>query len=273
LVTEGVVEVDTSVPALPARYDLFGVDVSAVSYGQAMACVIDAARARRPFTVTHLAVHGVIEGALDPALAAKLNAFDIVAPDGQPVRHALNWLYGTTLTENCRGPEFMTRVCKRAVSEGIGIYLYGSTKEVVEALRDNLIARYPGLNIVAAEPSVFRPLTEAEDADLIRRINDSGAGVVFVGLGCPRQEHFGGDHIGKLNAVQICVGAAFDFHAGNKKMAPAWVSRHSLEWLYRLFHEPRRLFKRYFITNSLFVLKLILRLLGITKPRHAGRNL
>ncbi len=264
---------ETNAPQLPARYDLFGVDVSDVDYDRAMAIVVHAAKRRQPLAMTHLAVHGLMEGSGDPALAAKLNAFDIVAPDGQPVRIALNWLFGTTLPDRCYGPEFMARVCERAATEGIGIYLYGSTKQVVETLRDSLTARFSGLNIVAAEPSIFRPLTEAEDAELIQRVNDSGAGVLFVGLGCPRQEHFTGDHLGKFNAVQIDVGAAFDFHSGNKKMAPAWVARYSLEWLYRLIQEPRRLFKRYFVTNSLFILKLTLRRLGITKPRHAGRNL
>jgi exopolysaccharide biosynthesis WecB/TagA/CpsF family protein len=261
---------DLNNPGSPAKYDLFGVNVSAVDYDMALEYVMDAAKARRGMCVTHLAVHGLMEGSANPDLRAKLNGFDIVAPDGQPVRIALNLVYGTTLKDRCYGPEFTLRVCERAAKDGVGVYLYGSREEVVNAMRNNLIAKYPGLNVVAAEPSLFRPLSEEEDADLARRVNDSGAGVVFIGLGCPLQERFGYEHRSKFNAVQICVGAAFDFHAGNKKQAPSWMQRCSLEWLYRLIQEPRRLAKRYFVTNSLFLAKLAARLLGFGKQRQAS---
>jgi len=252
--------------ALPAKHDLFGVEVSAVDYDTALDLVISTAKARRPMCVTHLAVHGLIEGSRDTALRSMLNAFDIVAPDGQPVRHALNRVYGTMLKDSCTGPEFTLRVCERAAEEDVGVYLYGGRREVVEAMRDNLVARFPRLSVAAAEPSAFRPLTEEEDAALTKRVNESGAAIVFIGLGCPLQERFAYAHKDRFRAVQICVGFAFDVHAGHKKRAPAWMTRHSLEWLHRVLQEPRRLGKRYFVTNTLFILKLAPYLLGLRKP-------
>jgi len=251
--------------AWPPKYDLLGVAMSAARYEDAMAPVINQARCVHAACVTHLAVHGLVEGSADPMLREMLNAFDIVAPDGQPVRIALNILYGTGLKDRCYGPEFMVRVCERSAQEGIGIYLYGSTARVVETLRDKLTARFPGLRVVGCEPSVFHPLTEEQDAALVQRMNESGAGILFLGLGCPLQEKMAYAHRDRVRAVQICVGAAFDFLSGNKKMAPAWMQRHALEWLYRLVQEPRRLFWRYFRTNTLFLVKFFLQWSGLKK--------
>jgi len=250
-------------PALPPKHELLGVHISEVDYARALDCIFPAARAHRGMSITHLAVHGLVEGSLDPSFRDLLNKFDIVAPDGQPVRHALNWVRKTKLADRCCGPEITLRICERAAKEGVGVFLYGSAKEVVEAMRDNLVARFPGLKVVGAEPSAFRPLTDEEDAALVERVNASGAGVVFIGLGCPLQERFTFAHRDKFHAVQIAIGFAFDVHSGNKKQAPEWMGRYSLEWLYRLMHEPRRLAKRYCITNSIFLWKLIPYVLGL----------
>jgi exopolysaccharide biosynthesis WecB/TagA/CpsF family protein len=154
----------------------------------------------------------------------------------------------------------MLYVCDQAAVNEIGVYLYGSYPNVVENLRDNLIARFPKLRIVGCEPSVFRQLTKREDEALVDRIDRSGAGIVFLGLGCPLQEIFAYAHRGRIPAVQICVGAAFDFHAGNKKMAPVWMQQYSLEWVFRLTQEPRRLWPRYIITNTMFLMYFFLQL-------------
>jgi len=128
-----------------------------------------------------------------------------------------------------------------------------------------LITRFPNLKIVGYEPSVFRQLTKEEDEDLVKRVNKSGAGIIFIGLGCPLQEKFAFEHKNKINAVQICNGAAFDFLSGEKKMAPKWMQRCSLEWFFRLLNEPKRLYKRYLITNTIFLLYLFLQTIGIKK--------
>ncbi|HEV3136869.1 MAG TPA: WecB/TagA/CpsF family glycosyltransferase, partial [Pirellulales bacterium] len=114
----------------------------------------------------------------------------------------------------------------------------------------------PALTIAGAESPPFRSLSPEEDAAMIDRVNASGAGLFFIGLGCPKQDYFAADHADRIRAVQLCVGAAFDFHAGTKATAPEWMQRRGLEWLFRLYQEPRRLWKRYLVTNSIFVRKL-----------------
>jgi len=247
----------------PRKENVIGVGISVTSYDEALNNVITAASERKPACISHLAVHGLVHGNRKRSFGLMLDEFNIVAPDGQPVRLALNLLYNTKLQDRCYGPEFMIRVCGKAAHEKIGVYLYGSQSKVVEALKANLIKQYPGLNIVGCEPSVFRELSNEEDWELVKRINDSNAGIVFIGLGCPRQEIFAYNHKDKISAVQICVGAAFDFHAGNKKMAPKWMQGMALEWFYRLLQEPKRLFTRYFFTNTIFLYKLFLQLIRL----------
>ncbi|MGD8861072.1 MAG: WecB/TagA/CpsF family glycosyltransferase [Myxococcales bacterium] len=248
------------VTAWPPKYDVIGVPVSATHYDECLERVMHAARARQSACVSHLAVHGLVEASSDPGFRDQLAQFEVVAPDGMPVRHALDLLHDTHLPDRVYGPELMLRICERAAREGVGVYLYGSSAPVIEALRANLERRFSGLRIVGAEPSVFRPLTAEEDAQLVRRVEDSGAGLVFVGLGCPLQEKFAFAHRGRIRAVMLCVGAAFDFHAGHKPMAPRWMQDRSLEWLFRLTSEPGRLWKRYLTTNSTFVVRLIAQL-------------
>ena len=238
----------------PAKYDLFGVKATATCYDEAVAVIIRAALRRVPGTVDLMSAHGLVAGARDAKFREVLNSFDVVASDGQPVRWALNFFHNTGLKDRVYGPELTIRLCKAAAEQGVGIYLYGSSPEVIELLRRNLLDKYPALKIAGAESPPFRPLTPDEDAAVVKRINDSGAGIVFLGTGCPKQEHFAHAHRHSIRAVQVCVGAAFDFHAGTKKTAPGWMQRRGLEWLFRLTQEPGRLWKRYLVTNTLFSL-------------------
>lgn len=237
----------------PIKKDLFGVQISPTSYEEAMGPIMQAARERRSALVTFLPVHGVVTAARDGDYRTKINAFDIVAPDGQPVRWALNRFHKAELHDRVYGPEMMMRLCRRAAESGVSIYLYGSTPRTLEKLSVNLQERVPGLKIVGLESPPFRALSEEEIQQTIRRINDSGAGLVFIGLGCPKQDQFAFAHRDAIRAVQLCVGAAFDFHAGTKKMAPAWMQKRGLEWLFRLTQEPGRLWRRYIETNTLFL--------------------
>ena len=255
----------------PAKYDLFGVRVTASDYAEIVDVVAQAANERQPAVVSLHAVHAIIESTRDPALLAKVNRFDAVLPDGQPVRWALNQLHGVDLRERVYGPELMLRLCARAAHDGIPIYLYGSTPEVIEQLQHKLPAKFPQLQIAGAEAPPFRPLTPIEDNDIVRRINESGAGILFIGLGCPKQDHFAADHADRIHPVQICVGAAFDFHAGTKPMAPAWMQRGGLEWVYRLSREPRRLWRRYLHTNGSFLCKWLKQASRRTGNRFATR--
>jgi len=237
----------------PQKHVLFGVKVSATDYAECERLIMAAAREHRPAVVTHMPVHGLVTAATDATYRTHVNDFEIVAPDGQPVRWALNRFHGTSLADRCYGPTLMIRLCDAAAKQDVGVYLYGSTPEVIKSLSERLQSLIPALRIVGRESPPFRPLTPQEDAAVVDRINASGAGLVFLGLGCPRQDVFASEHRDQIRAVQMCVGAAFDFHAGTKPQAPAWMQRRGLEWLFRLVSEPRRLWKRYLVTNSIFL--------------------
>lgn len=252
----------------PNKYNIFGVGVSGTNYDDMADVVVQAASEGISSCISHIPVHGLILGATDPGFREILNSFEIVAPDGMPVKIALNNLYKTNLNDRVYGPEFMLRVCDRAADEGIGIYLYGSYPDVIDKLRKNLLMRFPSLRIVGYESPPFRELSRDEDNSLMRRINSSCAQIAFIGLGCPKQDIFAYKHKNKIKAVQICVGAAFDFLSGNKKMAPSWMQKRSLEWLFRLSQEPKRLWKRYFLTNSIFLWYFFLQLTGLKKFKY-----
>jgi exopolysaccharide biosynthesis WecB/TagA/CpsF family protein len=254
----------------PPRHDVFGVQVSATTYDEAVEAILAAALRREPAAVSFHAAHAVVTASDDPLLREKVNRFQMIGPDGQPVRWALNWLHGAKLKDRVYGPELTLRLCSAAAERGVSIYLYGSSPPVIEALSRNLVQMFPELIIAGAEAPPFRTLTPEEDAEMVERINASGAGLVFIGLGCPKQDHFAADHADRIQGVQVCVGAAFDFHAGNKRTAPEWMQRRGLEWLFRLCEEPRRLWKRYLVTNTLFVLKLGRQWLA--GPRHASHK-
>lgn len=241
---------------LPPRLPVIGVGVSPTTYAEAADCILAAARRRQPLLVAALPVHGLIEARRLPAMTRAIAGFDIVCPDGQPVRHALNLIHKAGLTDRVYGPTLMLKLCEGAAAEGLPIYLYGSTPEVIAALTANLTRRFPNLRLAGAESPPFRPLTEAESHAVADRIRASDAALVFIGLGCPRQEIFAAAHRDLIGLPLVCVGAAFDFHAGTKKQAPRWMQDHSLEWLFRLSQEPRRLFGRYASTNFAFLVAL-----------------
>ena len=168
----------------------------------------------------------------------------------------LNLLHRVGLRERVYGPELMLRLCGRAAEEGVSIYLYGSAPHVIERLRTNLLAKFPALIVAGAESPPFRELTAEEEEAMLQRIRASGAGLVFIGLGAPKQDLFAYRCRDRLGVVLVCVGAAFDFHAEIKRMAPGWMQRSGLEWFFRLCSEPRRLWRRYLVTNSIFLGKL-----------------
>jgi N-acetylglucosaminyldiphosphoundecaprenol N-acetyl-beta-D-mannosaminyltransferase len=250
----------------PRKLPLFGVRVSVTDYEEAVGAIMAAARRGAGGVVTALPVHGVVAAARDGALGDKIDGFELVAPDGQPVRWALNALHGARLSDRVYGPELMLRLCRCAAAEGIGVYLYGSGPEVVERLGDNLLRWYPGLRIAGRESPPFRVLAAEEDRQVVARIRQSGARLLFLGLGCPLQDEFAFSHRHLVDAVQVCVGAAFDFHSGNKQMAPTWMQRRGLEWLHRLAKEPRRLWRRYLLSNTRFLAMFAAALLNLELP-------
>jgi exopolysaccharide biosynthesis WecB/TagA/CpsF family protein len=244
----------------PPKVDILGVQVSCVDYDRAVACIIDAASHDRPGVVACHAVHAIVTASGDRALREEVNRFSMVTPDGQPVRWALNMLHGAKLADRVYGPELTLRVCQQAAENEIPIYLYGGKPETLERLKENLLAMLPTLQIGGAESPPFRELTEQENEEVCRRINQSGAKILMIGLGCPKQDKFAARNRDRIQAVQLCVGAAFDFHAGVKPMAPAWMQRTGLEWMFRLGCEPRRLWRRYLVTNAAFSAKFAMAL-------------
>jgi exopolysaccharide biosynthesis WecB/TagA/CpsF family protein len=245
--------------------NVLGVRVYRTTYDEAVRQILDAARKRRSFAVTALAVHGLMSGVSNKEFGARLNQFDLVTPDGQPLRWSLNWLGSPKLADRVYGPTLTLRVCEASVKQRIGIYLFGSTPAVVQKMATNLESRFPKINIAGIQPDRFRNATPHEDLEDIERINSSGAGIVLVGRGCPRQEDWIYEHIGRVNAAMLAVGAAFDFIAGTLPQAPPLMQKYGFEWLFRLAAEPRRLWKRYLVTNSSFLYNISLQLMHLKR--------
>lgn len=252
------------------KKNVLGVLVDAVDYEAAIEAVMEAARRRKPFSVTALAVHGVMEGVMDPELRHRLNNTDLVTPDGQPVRWAVNLLYRAGLEDRVYGPELTQRICRRAERDGLPVYFYGSTAAILEDLRQNLAKKFPRLNVAGMEASKFRKIKPDEREAVVARILASGAAIVFVGLGCPRQEIWCYEFRERLSTPVVAVGAAFPFLAGTVKQAPKWMGRRGLEWLYRLMMEPRRLWRRYVFLNPSYLCLLLLQAVGIVRFRDLG---
>jgi N-acetylglucosaminyldiphosphoundecaprenol N-acetyl-beta-D-mannosaminyltransferase len=238
------------------KRSVLGVLVDVIDYDAAAAKVLDAARGHRPLAVTALAVHGVMTGVQDRAHGARLNSFDVVTPDGQPVRWALNSLHRATLADRVYGPTLTLRVVEAAAAEGLPIYLYGSTEPTLARLSDALTAQFPNLKIAGAEPSKFRLARPGEAAEIAERIRAAGARIVLVGLGCPRQEQFVYALRPLVDAPLLAVGAAFDYHAGQLRKPPPWMQKRGLEWAWRLGLEPRRLWRRYLLLNPAYLTRL-----------------
>lgn len=200
-----------------------------------------------------LSVHGLITARDDREVRIILNAADVVAPDGMPVVWALR-SFGIRAQERVYGPTAMLRLCEDAARHGHRLFLYGGTEHSLQALRACLTARFPGLQIVGAYSPPFRPLTEEEDERVVERIIQSDADIVFVGISTPKQERWMFHHRDRFPGVILAgVGAAFDFHAGKVRQAPPWIQKHGLEWLFRLWAEPRRLWHRYLVVTPRFL--------------------
>jgi N-acetylglucosaminyldiphosphoundecaprenol N-acetyl-beta-D-mannosaminyltransferase len=232
---------------------LFHVGYTITDYEKATQIIIDNAQQRNSFGVSALAVHGLIESYKDKSLREKVNKIDMVVPDGQPVRWALNAIHHTQLKDRVCGPILTKWVLEAAHHKALKVYLYGSTEATLDKFVAHIHSQFPKIDICGVHVDRFREATPEEDAADIEKINRSGAHIVLVGRGCPRQEKWVSDHLGKINAALMAVGAAFDFHAGNIKLAPKWMQDNGLEWFYRLAQEPQRLWKRYLFTNSHFI--------------------
>jgi N-acetylglucosaminyldiphosphoundecaprenol N-acetyl-beta-D-mannosaminyltransferase len=252
------------------KRDILGVLVNVIDYEAAVAQIADAALVGRSLSVTALAVHGVMTGALDAEHRYRLNHLDLVVPDGQPVRWALNALHQAKLRDRVYGPTLTLKVCARAAELGLPVYFFGSTPEILRELRTRLVEKFPKLLIAGMTPSKFRRLNVAERDEMVEQIRKSGATITFVGLGCPRQEVWSYENAAALSMPVLAVGAAFAFHAGLLTQAPSYLQRMGLEWFYRLIKEPRRLWRRYVYLNPAYLWLLASQASGLHRIGTAG---
>jgi N-acetylglucosaminyldiphosphoundecaprenol N-acetyl-beta-D-mannosaminyltransferase len=267
-------ELHGAVVGVPQSVNILGVGVSPVSRARALGIIESWIAAKDRQYVCVSGIHGVMESQRDENLRAIHNAAGMVVPDGMPLVW-LSRLKGFEAVERVYGPDLLLACCQRSLSTGYRHFFYGGGPGVPELLTQRLQARFPGLTVAGAYSPPFRALTPEEDAEVIRLINSARPDIVWVGLSTPKQERWMADHRDSLSApVLLGVGAAFDFHAGLKRQAPRWMQRSGLEWLFRLWQEPRRLWRRYLRNNPLFVLHILLQGLGLRHydVQNAGRR-
>lgn len=227
--------------------------IDALSWSETLNRIAAWAQARESRYVCICNVHSVMTAAQDAEFKRVVDQADMVTPDGMPVAWMLR-RQGFLSQERINGPDLMWKYCEQAARSGEVVYFYGSTDKKLQLLSTKLHAAFPALRIGGVYAPPFGEVSAEEDAAIVASINASGAGVVFVGLGCPKQEKWMAAHRDSIHAVMIGVGAAFDYHAGTTRRAPLWMQHCGLEWLHRLCSEPRRLWKRYLVTNTLFVI-------------------
>jgi N-acetylglucosaminyldiphosphoundecaprenol N-acetyl-beta-D-mannosaminyltransferase len=254
------------------KRNILGILINPTDYESAVEQIVQAARRGLPAAVSALAVHGVMTGVLNAEHRYRLNHFDLLVPDGQPVRWALNLLHRTRLRDRVYGPNLTIRLCERASAEGIGVYFYGSTPEVLLKLKQNLHDRFPLLRIAGMEASKFCTLSPSARDLVAERVRQSGASIVFVGLGCPRQEVWAYEFRGLLSMPIVSVGAAFAFLSGSAPQAPQWMQDKGLEWLFRFGAEPRRLWRRYILLNPTYLILVALQAGGLLKTDVVGQK-
>ncbi len=236
---------------LPVR-TLIGCPVSALSFDEQINLLVGWAQHRMSKVVCVANVHMLIEAYRDSSFADVLKQANLVTPDGMPLVWMLR-LLGSQRSQRVAGMDLFLATCQQAAATGISVFFLGSEPSVLEKIRARLVEEFPTLKIAGMESPPFRPLSPAEDLSIVQTINDSGAGIVFVSLGCPKQERWMAQHYQQVQAVMLGIGAVFPLYAGLMTRAPKLVRNSGLEWLYRLGQEPARLWKRYTSTIPIFL--------------------
>lgn len=249
---------------------ILGTRVDATSYDHACALVERWAEQTASKYVCVATVNNVMEAFDAPAFARVTNGADLVTPDGMPLVWGLRML-GVDTATRVYGPDLTLALLAIVARSGTPVGFYGAAPEVLGRLCDRMERRFPGLRIAFRYSPPFRPLTVEEDEAIVSAINTSGARIIFVGLNTPKQDYWMAAHRGRVHAVMLGVGAAFDFLAGTKRQAPRWMMRIGMEWFFRLVTEPRRLGKRYLKHNPRFIVLFGLQLLraGLLKRNPA----
>jgi len=247
------------------RANLLGVGVHATDLPGAVCAIEKAVREGTTGYVCVTGVHGIMEAQRDPAFHRVLNRAFLVVPDGMPTVWVGRW-QGNSAMRRVYGPDLMLEICRRSLGTGISHFLYGGKPGVADELAERFRQQFPGIQIVGTFTPPFRPLIPSEQSALESRLATALPDIIWVGLSTPKQEKFMAEAVERLPCrIMVGVGAAFDMHTGHVKDAPTWIKNAGLQWMHRLCQEPRRLWKRYLINNSTFVLAIALQLAGLRR--------
>lgn len=237
------------------------VDISLGSFAEHVSAIVDLGAERRSSYICCVNAHMTME-ARDPAFAQVVNSADLATADGMPIVRSLALLHKVA-QERVAGNDLLPALFAEAERRGLGVYLYGGAEATLQLMVERAALEYPDLRIVGSWSPPFGPLSAMDmDAEAMR-INASGANIVMVSLGCPKQERWMNAMKGRVDGAMLGLGGAFLLYAGLDGRAPQWMRNASLEWLYRLALEPRRLWKRYLVTNSLFLFHLAKAWMGL----------
>ena len=251
--------------------NIIGVPVTALRLDVLVSIILEWASSHLSKCVFAANTHTLVEAHQNPYLSSILHDTDIITPDGMPLVWMIKLLNKVRNQQRITGTDLFLSLCQKAHLKNISIFLLGSQPTILNLMRLKLEREFPNLRLAGMEALPFRPLTAAENKDLIEQVNATGAGLVFVSLGCPKQELWIAEHKDKLKGVMIGVGAVFPMYAGIYKRAPGWMQESGLEWLYRLIQEPRRLWHRYRTTIPIFIWLALKQILE-TKVRGGARR-
>lgn len=236
----------------PSQIGVIGTPVTAAPFDVFIDVILGWARQHKSKFVCVANTHMLVEAYQKSDFGEVLKSADMVTPDGIPLVWMLKWM-GIQTQNRVAGLDLMQALCRQASEQNISVFFLGSISTILQKMERRLQKEFPDLSIAGMEPLPFRPLTPEEDQALIQRVNESGAGLVMIALGCPKQEDWMAAHKNKLEAVMIGLGGAFPVYAGLYRRAPIWMRTMGLEWFYRLIQEPRRLWKRYATTIPIFI--------------------
>jgi len=255
---------------LPTR-KVLDFSITALRFDEQVQTIINWAKTRESKTVCVANVHMLMEAYWSLDFANVLRSADLVTPDGMPLVWMMRRM-GAHYQDRVAGMDILLALCELAQTQNISILFLGSQSEILSKMRKKLDKEFPQLKIAGMEPLPFSPLTETEDEALMKKINSSGAGIVLISLGCPKQEIWMAQHKGKIQAVMIGVGGVFPVYAGIRKRAPRIMRDLGLEWLYRWIQEPRRLLVRYTKTIPLFIWLAAKQLLSSSGSDEVNRS-
>ncbi|ADO55209.1 MULTISPECIES: WecB/TagA/CpsF family glycosyltransferase [Paenibacillus] len=252
-------------------------DVAALTFQETVHTLEQWAVGRKDSYVCICNTHSIVTAGNQPEFHEALTQADLCTPDGMPLVWALK-LYGFERQDRVDGPSLMLKLCERAPQTEVSVYFYGSTPDTLDSLKDRIGQDYPGIRIAGSFSPPFRELQPDEEKRIIEEINASGAHIIFVSLGCPKQEVWMHRNKDRIRGVMIGVGAAFDYITGKVRRPPLMIQRLGLEWLYRLICEPKRLWKRYAYNNPMYIYRFLKsyrhnKRLTLYHNRHTGRGI